>query len=130
MEIRAIAQGYAQGRVETRGHTIICDQPEGNGGSDQGMTPTEMLGAALAGCGLYYAAQYLKTRGLSAEGLEVHLHAEKASAPARIGRFRLEIKTPPLEEQHREPLLRAVKACVVHNTLKHAPEIEVGYAGE
>ncbi len=92
------------------------------------MTPTELLGAALAACGLYYAAQYLKTRGLNAEGLEVHLHGEKASGPTRIGRFRLEVRIRELEERHREALLRAVKTCVVHNTLTHAPEIEVAYA--
>jgi uncharacterized OsmC-like protein len=130
MEVKARAQGFARFVIETRGHEVVSDQPVSNGGEDSGMTPTELMAGALAGCGAYYAAQYLKTRGLSVEGLEVKVVAEKASAPARIGSFRLEIQTAPMDEKHYEPMLRSVKSCVVHNTLTHSPSVEIAYCQE
>lgn len=77
-------------------------------------------------CAGFYAAQYLKTRGLPTTGLAIEVHAEKAMQPARIGSFRIEILLPDLadREKHEPGILRAVKACLVHNTLIHEPGIE------
>lgn len=112
--------------AEARGHRVLCDQPQDNGGEDVGMTPPEFLLASLATCAAFYAAQYLKTRGLPGAGLEVKVTAEKAKAPARLGSFRIQVQVPGLEdERHREGVLRSVHACVVHNTLLNAPAIEV-----
>ena len=109
--------------VETRGHHLICDQPESNGGHDQGMTPPELLLASLGSCAAYYAVEYLKTRKLPLE-VRVEVDAEKAMQPARIGKIRLDLHTADLESRHREGLMRAVHACLVQNTLSHSPEIE------
>jgi uncharacterized OsmC-like protein len=111
--------------VETRGHKVICDQPRNNGGEDAGMAPPEFLLASLGTCAGFYAAQYLKTRSLPMEGLEVKVLAEKKTQPARLGSFRIDIKTLVDDPRHREGLMRAVKTCLVHNTLMHAPEIEI-----
>ena len=112
--------------VNSRGHKVICDQPVNNGGNDEGMTPPEFLLASLGTCAGYYAAQYLKTRSLPLAGLAVKVLAEKAKQPARLGSFRIEVTTPVEEERHREGLMRAVKNCLVHNTLLHAPTIHIG----
>ncbi|HKW96546.1 MAG TPA: OsmC family protein [Bryobacteraceae bacterium] len=111
-------------RVAARGHRVICDQPLENAGSDAGMSPPEFLLTSLGTCAGYYAAQYLKTRSLPIEGLAVRVSAEKASAPARLSSFRIEITTPPLEERHREGVMRAVKSCLIHNTLLNPPVID------
>ena len=50
--------------------------------------------------------------------------ADKATLPARLGQFRIEIVVPGLDPQHQAGVLRAVKACLIHNTLIHAPAIE------
>jgi uncharacterized OsmC-like protein len=110
--------------ASTRGHRVLCDQPAANGGADTGMTPPEFLGVSLATCAGFYAAQYLKTRSLSTEGLEIRVSADKASGPARLGAFRIEVIAPGLEERHEEGILRSVKACLIHNTLLHPPAIE------
>jgi hypothetical protein len=52
-----------------RGHRVICDQPQTNGGSDSGITPPEFLLVSLGTCAGYYAAQYLKARSLPTDGL-------------------------------------------------------------
>ena len=108
-----------------RGHRVACDQPLENHGADTGMTPPELMLAALGTCAGYYAAEYLRTRSLPDAGLEVRVSAEKAAAPARLDSFRIEVTAPPLDARHEEGLLRAVKACLIHNTLTHVPAIEI-----
>jgi uncharacterized OsmC-like protein len=66
----------------------------------------------------------MKARSLPAEGLEVTVTAEKAKAPARLGKFRIEVAAPGLTPEHEQGVLRAVKACLIHNTLLNAPQIE------
>lgn len=116
--------GNVRFEATARGHSVMCDQPAGNSGEDTGMSPPEFLLVSLGTCAAYYALQYLKTRGLPAEGLEVKVLAEKATQPARLGSFRIEVTTPSLEDRHREGVLRAVKSCLVHNTLLNAPAVE------
>ena len=126
MEVRVEHIDGVKFSAATRGHQVICDQPESNGGVDAGMTPPEFLLVSLGTCAGFYAAQYLKTRGLPTTGLAIEVHAEKAMQPARIGSFRIEILLPDLadREKHEPGILRAVKACLVHNTLIHEPGIE------
>ena len=108
-----------------RGHRVVCDQPPSNGGADSGMTPPEFLLASLGTCAGFYAAEYLRARGLATTGLEVKVTAEKATQPARLASFRIEVTTPPLDARHEAGVLRAVKACLIHNTLLNVPAIEI-----
>ena len=125
MEVSATFVKDAQFMVNARGHQMICDQPAENGGEDAGMTPPEFLLASLATCAGYYAAQYLKTRGLKADGLSVKVIASKAVRPARLDSFQIDVTVPHVEERHQAGLLRAVKSCLVHNTLLGAPTVDV-----
>src|ERR1017187_7556932 len=124
MEVIIQHLGGVKFAAEARGHRVICDQPPGNGGGDEGMTPPEFLLAALGACAGFYAAQYLKTRSLSTEGLEVKVTAEKALQPARLGSFRIEVTIPQLDAHHQAGVERAVRACLVHNTLTHSSVVE------
>lgn len=125
MEVFANYLGDSQFEVEARGHKVICDQPIDNGGYDEGMTPPEFLLASLATCAAYYAAQYLKARLLPTEALKVRVGAEKALQPARLASFQIEIFAPGLDARNQEGVLRAAKACLIHNTLLGAPALEV-----
>ncbi len=90
------------------------------------MTPPEFLLAALGACAAYYAAEYMRTRGLDPAALRVEVDAEKAAQPPRLGEFRIRVfPGVPLEERHTQGLLRAVKACSIHNTLMQAPAITI-----
>jgi uncharacterized OsmC-like protein len=57
--------------------------------------------------------------------LEVRVTAEKVTGPARLDKFRVEVAVDGLDPQHEAGILRAVKACLIHNTLLHAPAIEI-----
>ena len=125
MEVTAEFLGGVKFEVQARDHRLICDQPVDNGGADAGMTPPEFLLGSLATCAGYYAAQYLKTRQLPAKDLRVRVRAEKAQQPARIAAFHIEVNAPGLDERQQEGVLRAAKACLIHNTLLAQPAIDV-----
>jgi len=124
MEVTIQHLGNVKFEATARGHRVICDQPADTGGSDAGMTPPEFLLVSLGTCAGFYAAKYLETRSLSVEGLEVKVSAEKATQPSRIGAFRIEVSLPGLDAAHEAGVLRAVKACLIHNTLLNAPTIQ------
>jgi uncharacterized OsmC-like protein len=125
MEVSATYLGGVKFEAEARGHRVICDQPVAGGGADEGMTPPEYLLASLATCAGYYAVQYLKTRGLPTDELKVRVTAQKAAQPARLTSFSIEVTAPGVDERHEAGLFRAVKACLIHNTLTAGPDIGI-----
>jgi putative redox protein len=125
MEITVKHLGNVSFSAATRGHSVVSDQPLEQGGADEGMTPPEFLLAALGTCAGYYAVQYLKARSLVCPDLEIKVSAEKASQPARLASFRIEVLAPSLDSQHEAGLFRAIEKCLIHNTLLHKPAIEI-----
>ena len=118
MEVKITHLDRVKFAIQSRSHTILCDQPAENGGEDSGMTPPELLLASLGSCAAFYAVQYLKTRNLAETGVEVTVTAEKLKQPARIGNFRVQVTCPvSLTEDQTEGLMRSVHHCLVHNTL-------------
>jgi putative redox protein len=126
MEVQIKQVAGVKFSVQTRMHTIICDQPQENGGTDAGMTPPEFLLASLGACAAFYAAEYLRTRNLAKTGVSVSVAAEKLKAPARIGDFRVRVNSPVcLTAEQRQGLMRSVEHCLVKNTLLNPPQIDV-----
>ena len=125
MEVEVIHKGGVQFEAIARGHRVICDQPPTYSGSDTGMTPPEFLLVSLGTCAGYYAAQYLQARSLPADGLSIKVTADKATQPARLGRFQIGVTAPGLDPGHQEGILRAVQKCLIHNTLLNAPAIDI-----
>jgi uncharacterized OsmC-like protein len=128
MEVTAKYLGQSKFEVIARGHSVICDQPLDNGGTDAGMTPPEFLLASLASCAGYYAAEYLRARGLRTE-LNVRVTAQKATQPARLAAFQIVVSVPGIEDRHQTGILRAVKSCLIHNTLLGDPELSIAIEG-
>jgi len=123
---------YVDGtKFETRigAHYVVCDQPVSEGGWDAGVSPPELLLAALGSCAGYYALEYLRARGLPSEDLAVEVSAEKVAGSGRLGSFQVKVHAGPAGEKDRRDLLRAVKACLIFNTLSSIPSIEIEVAG-
>ena len=124
MEVTVGHLRAVQFAIKAREHSIVSDQPAENGGFDEGMTPPELMLASLGSCAGFYAAQYLKTKGLATEGTVVRVFAEKAKNPARLDNFKIEVDIPAaVDEEHRKGVEKAVHHCLVHNTLQHPPRI-------
>ena len=129
MEVKITHLDQVRFSIQSRSHTILCDQPAENGGEDSGMTPPELLLASLGSCAAFYAVQYLKTRNLAETGVEVTVTAEKLKQPARLGNFYVHVVSPvSLTEEQTEGLMRSVHHCLVHNTLLAPPEIKIELA--
>lgn len=126
MQVHVQHLGGVTFSIEAREHSLICDQPVPNGGSDQGMTPPELLLASLGSCAAYYTREYLHARSLPETGIEVTVTAEKLSSPARLGGFRIQVHcSAALTDQQQHGVVRSVHACLIHNTLMSVPEIEI-----
>jgi uncharacterized OsmC-like protein len=129
MEVKITYLDRVKFAIQSRSHTILCDQPLENGGEDSGMTPPELLLASLGSCAAFYAVQYLKTRNLAENGVEVSVTAEKLKSPARLGNFQIHVACPvSLTEEQTEGLMRSVHHCLIHNTLLSPPEIAIELA--
>jgi uncharacterized OsmC-like protein len=119
-----------QFEIKTRGHVVVSDQPEEMGGFDEGMTPPELMLAALGSCAGFYAADYLKRQKLVLEGTKVRVTAEKAKNPARLDQFRIDVDVPVgLSEEQLKGVEEAVHRCLIHNTLMHPPSIQLTVKG-
>jgi putative redox protein len=126
MEIQVEHLGGVQFEIRARQHTIASDQPAENGGFDEGMTPPELLLASLGSCVGFYAAQYLRKHKLATEGTIVRVAADKATDPARLNNFRIDLEIPrELSQQDLEGVEEAARHCLIHNTLLHPPKISI-----
>jgi putative redox protein len=126
MEVKIAHLDHVKFAIQSRSHTIVCDQPADNGGEDSGMTPPELLLASLGSCAVFYAVQYLKTRNFAESGVEVSVTAEKLKSPACLGNFQIRVACPvSLSEEQTEGLMRSVHHCLIHNTLLSPPEIKI-----
>ena len=131
MEVKVSHLGNVRFNIQSRSHSILCDQPVDNGGDDTAMTPPELMLASLGSCAAFYAVQYLKTRNLADSGVEVSVTAEKLKSPARLGNFKIHVEYPVvLDQDHTEGLMRSVRHCLIHNTLLVTPEIEIELAAK
>jgi uncharacterized OsmC-like protein len=129
MEVKVTHLDHLKFAIHSRSHSIVCDQPTGNGGEDSGMTPPELMLASLGSCAAFYAVQYLKARSLADAGVEVSITAEKLKQPARLGDFHIQVTCPvALTEEHTEGLLRSVHHCLIHQTLLSPPTVKIEMA--
>jgi putative redox protein len=111
--------------TSARGHTIISDLPADKGGSDFGMTPTELFLASVGSCAGYYASEYLRCRGLPDSDLEIHVSGSAGEHPSRFIELTVEVCAPGLNQRNEVGIQRAVKNCLILNSLLEAPAIHV-----
>lgn len=112
--------------VETRGHRLMIDQPEAEGGTDRGITPIEMFIGSLGSCIGYFAVRFCRRHQIATDGLNVRLSWDYAEQPHRVGRIaiRLQIQqtmTPSMTDR----LRKVVEGCTVHHSLTHPPDIQI-----
>lgn len=116
--------------VETRRHRLLVDQPEDEGGEDQGMTPVELLLASLGSCIGHFAARFCQRHHLPADGLRVMMAWEYEEKPHRVGSMTARVHLPPAAAEKLDPAMRArmqkvLEGCTVHNSIAITPKIDV-----
>lgn len=122
--IRVVHRGGHRFSTLIRGHELIVDQPRGSGGDDAEPTPTELFAASLAACVAHYGQTYLERHGVDgAVDTEaiwwVDLGAE------RVTRLQVRVEAPELPPELERGFREAVDRCMVHNSLRLAPEVRI-----
>jgi putative redox protein len=119
--LRAIARrnaGTLKHHVEMGNHRLIADEPEGEGGTDQGPSPQELLAASLASCSAVTLEMYANRKGWDVGEVIVDVDYEPAQRGSPT-KFTMEVQLPKeLPEEQREKLLQIVAKCPVHRTLE------------
>lgn len=111
--------------AECRGHKVTIDQPEDNGGSNQGMTPPELMAASLAGCIGFYVARYCEQAKIDTTGLEVGCDWQVGGNPKLMETIQVSVVLPGMPESRRKAVERVANSCLIHATLHGDPNVEI-----
>ena len=111
-----------------RGHSIVIDEPEELGGTDEGMTPVEITLASLAGCFSITASFLAKKMRVDINKIEMEIEGDiddraMSSADVYSGfqevRFNFKIDADAPKEKV-EKLYKSIEDyCPVSDTLKN-----------
>jgi uncharacterized OsmC-like protein len=89
------------------------------------LSPFHLLAASLATCIFSVLHGWAAEAGLDTESLRLQVEWTFAEDPARVGTIDLAIEWPSLPEKRRAAAARAARACTVHATLEHPPELKI-----
>ena len=119
--------------VSAGGHHILADEPVEIGGDDLGLTPYQLLQAALGACTVMTLRMVAQRRNWALTRASVDLHHEKihasdcAECETREGRIdrieRVITLEGDLDDEQRRALLSLADRCPVHRTLHGEIEI-------
>jgi putative redox protein len=104
--------------VSVRKHELTVDEPEDNGGTDEGPNPQEMLAVSLASCTAITIEMYAKRKGweIGEVGVDVDYEPAQRGSPTK---FTMVVRLPKeLPEEQRERLMQIAAKCPVHRTLE------------
>lgn len=108
--------------IRTKRNTIIADEPMTLGGSDLGLTPTELLCASLAACTCITLRTYADRKEFLLTEIHVtvqhHLKDDTTSELVRTISF-----VGPLQSPQIEQLLTIADNCPVYLILSHTISI-------
>jgi putative redox protein len=114
---RVGSDGYKH-TVSVRRHELTVDEPEDNGGTDEGPNPQEMLAVSLASCTAITIEMYAKRKGWEIGDVDVDVDYEPAQRGSPT-KFKMVLHLPKeLPEDQRERLMQIAAKCPVHRTLE------------
>jgi uncharacterized OsmC-like protein len=107
-----------------RFHRVTCDKPFDEGGAEAGMTPEELMLCAIGSSAMQRAVAYLRSRGLSLDGVELRVSAEPTASG--LGEIAIDVEAPGLTPRKREAVLRSIDASSLYQTLLRPHAIRLG----
>jgi putative redox protein len=119
--MRAIARrqdGSYKHEVKMGDHMVTADEPEKNGGTDEGPSPQDLLAASLASCTAVTIEMYAQRKGWDIGDVAVDVDYEPAQRGSPT-KFEMKVLLPKeLPEEQRERLMQIAAKCPVHRTLE------------
>lgn len=114
-------------------HQLVADEPKSVGGDDLGVTPYDLLLAALGTCTSMTLRMYANRKGLEVENIQVKLEHNRIHAadcetcedqPGKVDQIRRMIRIDgDLTEAQRQRMLQIADMCPVHRTLNNQKQI-------
>ena len=124
--VRGSADGFAQ-EILAGPHRIRADEPASAGGTDSGLSPYDLLLAALGACTSMTVGMYARRKAWPLEEVTVQLLHSKIHATdcaecetkeGMLDRIERDIHfAGPLTDEQRAKLLEIANKCPVHRTL-------------
>ncbi len=104
-------------------HTVFCDQPADEGGSDTAPSPFDLFLVSLATCSAYYAQGFCEARDIDTSGMALTLHCEYDEEAKRYPRMEMTLTLPPdFPAKYENAVLKAMEACFVKKHILNPPE--------
>ena len=99
-------------------HQVVADEPEENGGTDEGPNPQELLAASLASCSAITMEMYAIRKGWDVGEVVVDVDYEPAQRGSPT-KFHMKVKLPKeVPQEQAQRLMQIVAKCPVHRTLE------------
>jgi putative redox protein len=125
--MRAVARRVSglEHHVEVDGHSLTVDEPEKQGGTNRGPSPTRLLTASLASCTAITIVMYADRKGWDVGELEVTADFHYPVPRGESARFEVRVRIPTdLSDEQVERVKVIAGKCPVHRTLVGDVEIE------
>ena len=108
---------------------VTIDWKEDEGGTNQGMSPGELLCAALGACTVMNVVRYFETVGVPIEGVTAETTYENDEKDSRAERYEIRISLPVGLPKRERAVRKVAELCYVKKTLQNPPEIAVTIEG-
>ena len=127
-------RGRFEQEILTDAHRLVADEPKAAGGDDHGLSPYELLSAALGACTAMTIRMYADRKDVPLGRVSVDVRHEKihaadcADCETREGKIdrlgRIITLEGDLDEDQRRKLMEIADKCPVHRTLTSEIRIE------
>jgi putative redox protein len=115
-------------KVAVREHAFTSDMAPGDGGTDAGMAPAELLAASLGACVAMMAQAYCRKHGWDGDA-GASLTLELADNPKRVAAIVVDLELPDgVPDDKKETVRTVAERCLVEQTFRHPPAVDVEVA--
>jgi uncharacterized OsmC-like protein len=112
--------------IGVRGHEVISDMSEKEGGQDAGPSPAELFAGSLGACVAMLVQRYCENHGYVDGEVGLSMTLELADDPKRVAGIVVDLEVPDdLPESRREAVKRLAQHCVIHETLRNPPSVDI-----
>ena len=109
------------------GHTLIADEPKEVGGLNKGMSPDELIIAALAACTSATLKMYAQRKEWDLKEVHTQIKFIKGDKPGDLPTIQREIELEgDLDREQKERLMTIANKCPIHKLI--AGEVEINSA--
>jgi putative redox protein len=106
------------------GHTLIADEPKELGGQNKGMSPDELIIAALAACTSATLKMYAQRKEWDLKEVRTNIKFIKGDKPGNLPTLQRDIElVGELDIKQRERLIVIAGKCPIHKLISGEVEI-------